>query len=194
VYLRPTAAGLTVVSLDPSLPAIVGVGGHRSTIRTVPPGEALIRARATAYRAKTAEMTRRSDEDRFVSRLVRSALGAELALPGGLWFLHHELRLSREHRIDLLAIDPDDGQLVVVEAKRDQRATTERHARGRTAEMQAAGYARALDAQRASMLPCWQRLATALFRLYGVRRQVVLSATRPARHVVWSPDSVPQMA
>ncbi len=182
VYLRPTDKGLTAISLDPSNRAMVGVGGTNCSLRKLPAGIASIRAAVTEYRAKVAAMKRESIEERFVLSRIRAALGDSLRLRKDLLFLHQELRFTNANKIDILAIDPARGQLVVIEAKESDLAV-----RRDGAAAQAAGYCAQLAEHADELLPFFARLAAALARIYSVPDDVVLDRALPARWEVWWP-------
>jgi hypothetical protein len=168
VYLRPTAKGLTVMSLDPSTPAMVGVGSTGDCcIDTLPPPQSLVASAALFYRAKVSAMVRESAEERHVIARIRAALADGLALGGDLLFLHQEWRFSTSEKLDVLAFDSRTGQLVVIEAKSTRNAALhERDGKGRTASEQAASYAARLMTHSAECAPFFQGLALALGRIY----------------------------
>lgn len=109
VYLRPTARGLTVLSLDPSAPAMIGVGGVECCIDRLPPAPAFVASATLAYRAKIEAMTRTSAEERHVIAPIREALAHGLELGGGLLFLHQEWRFPTREKLDVLAVDSRTG-------------------------------------------------------------------------------------
>jgi hypothetical protein len=191
VYLRPTAKGLTVMSLDPSTPAMVGVGGADDCcITAVPPSRDAVATAALAYRAKVAAMARGSVEERYVISRIRAALAQGLELGGGLLFLHQEWRFSNRDKLDVLALDSLTGQLVVIEAKGTRNAALqERDAKGRTASEQATSYAARLMTHATECTPFFQRLALALGRIYRPGREVVrIDGSALPRCELWWPN------
>jgi hypothetical protein len=167
VYLRPTNNGLTVVSLDSSAPAMLGVGGSYCCIDALPPTEDAVEADARAYRAKLGAIRRESIEERYVIGRVRAALSERLELGSDLLFVHQEWRFPNAGKIDLLAVDRQTGQLVVIEAKESEAAAKrERDAKGRSAAEQAAEYVTHLIAYASECEPYLERLARALAKLY----------------------------
>jgi hypothetical protein len=191
VYLRPTAKGLTVMSLDPSTPAMVGVGGADDCCITALPSSQAVASAAVAYRAKVAGMVRNSAEERHVIARIRAALANALELQEGLLFLHQEWRFSNQEKLDVLALDSRSGQLVVIEAKATQRAALQEcDAKGRTATQQAARYAARLLAHSVEYTPFFQRLAVALGRVYSPARQAVqIDGAALPRCELWWPGS-----
>jgi hypothetical protein len=192
VYLRPTAKGLTVMSLDPSTPAMVGVGGPDDCcLSALPPSPDAVGSAAVAYRAKVAAMVRNSAEERHVVARIRAALASSLELEDGLLFLHQEWRFANREKLDVLAVDSRSGQLVVIEAKATRNAALqERDAKGRTAAEQAASYAALLLTNSLECTPFFQRLAIALGRIYDPARQAVqIDGTVLPRCELWWPGS-----
>lgn len=182
VYLRPTDQGLTVISLDPANRAMVGVGGTKCTLNTLPPSAERVRANAVLYRAKVAAMKRESIEERFVLSRIRSALSDALRLRNDLVFLHQELRFSNAHKIDVLAIDAATGQLVVVEAKESDAAVRRDDAAG-----QAQAYCEQLTEHADELFPFFTRLFMALARVYNAPPTIALNRALPARWEIWWP-------
>ena len=159
VYLRPTDKGLTVIGLDRSAPGMAGVGGRESGqeyLVSLPPSPGTVASAVDGYRMKVAGMRRRSVEERFALGLIRQALEGELVLPGSdLLFLCQEWRLPSGGRIDLLAVDPDSGQLVVIELKGDGGSTG-------SALTQARDYAREVEEYAVLLLRFFDQLAAAM--------------------------------
>jgi hypothetical protein len=191
VYLRPTDGGLTVMSLDPATPAMVGVGGSDSgacCIGALPPAASSIEAAARDYRAKVAGMVRDSVEERFVVARIRRALEDGLRLSADLLFLHQEWRFPSGDKVDILAVDTTHGQLVVVEAKKSVSAARDRDKKGRTASEQAAAYVAQIThhAQECSLF--FVRLAAALARVYRNGEGVPFDPHLAPRWEVWWPD------
>lgn len=193
VYLRPTAKGLTVMSLDPSTPAMVGVGdADDCCLSALPPSPDAVASAAVAYRAKIAAMVRNSAEERHVFARIRAALANALELEEGLLFLHQEWRFANREKLDVLAVDSRSGQLVVIEAKATRNAALqERDAKGRTAAEQAASYAERLLTHSVQCTPFFQRLAIALGRIYDPSRQAVQidGAVLPSCELWWPGSS-----
>ena len=191
VYLRPTDGGLTVMSLDPGVPAVVGVGGsgHGACIGALPPTASSVEAAARDYRAKVAGMGRRSVEEQFVVARIRRALGNWLRLRDDLLFLHQEWRFPSSDKIDILAIDTASAQLVVVEAKKSEAAATrDRDRKGRTASEQAAEYVAQLELHASECSPFFLRLAAALAGVYRNGESMLFDPRLPPRWEVWWPD------
>ena len=190
VYLRPTNAGLTVVSLDPSTPAMVGVGTGNCCINALPPSADEVEAAATAFRVKVATMGRSSVEERYALSRIRAALNSQLALRDGLLFLHQEWRFSSSDKLDILALDESSGRLVVIEIKKSEAAALRtRDAKGRTAAEQAALYVGLLARGRDEYVPFFQRLAAALARIYRPDGPIPrIDRALPPRWEVWWPD------
>jgi hypothetical protein len=195
VYLRPTAKGLTVMSLDPSNPAMVGVGGvDDCCIDAVPASHDAVGMAALAYRTKVAGMGRGSVEERYVISRIRAALAQGLELQSGLLFLHQEWRFPNRDKLDVLALDPLDGRLVVIEAKGSKNAALkERDGKGRTASEQATSYAARLMAHSSECTPYFQRLAVAIGRVYAPEREAVRvdGSLAPRCEVWWPGGSAP---
>jgi hypothetical protein len=190
VYLRPTNDGLTVMSLDSSAPALVGVGGSHCCIDALPPTVEAVEAAAAQYRAKVAMMRRESVEERYLGTRIRKALATRLELGDDLLFLHQEWRFPGAGKVDLLAADRQTGQLVVIEAKKGEGAALrERDARGRSASEQAAEYVTQLVAYAAECEPFLQRVIDALAKVYrpeepGIRLDLGVAP----RWEVWWPE------
>ncbi len=191
VYLRPTQKGLTVMSLDPATPAMVGLGGHSAPcLDVVPPTPDSVEAAAQAYRAKLAAMLRDSAEERYVMARIRAALSQGLELREDLLFLHHGWRFPSAGKIDILALDRGTGQLVVVEAKKSEAAALrDCDHKGRTAAEQAANYVARLTAHAAECMHFFQRLASALSRIYRADgADLFVDTAMPARWELWWPE------
>jgi hypothetical protein len=140
VYLRPTARGLTVISLDPACDSMIGVGARDSAesyLGAIPPTRGQVEHAAEGYRAKLASLSRGSAEERFALSCIRAALEERLGLQREpLIFVCQEWRIGAG-KIDLLALEPNTGRLVVVELKSSQ-------SEARAAARQAQCYADAL--------------------------------------------------
>lgn len=182
VYLRPTDKGLTVISLDPSNRAMVGVGGANCSVRALPPSADAIRAAVASYRTKVAAMKRESIEERFVLSRIRGALGDGLRLRKDLLFLHQELRFTNANKIDVLAVDPTCGQLVVIEAKESDAAV-----RRDGAAMQADRYCEQLTEHAEELFPFFARLLGALARIYDASDTITVDRGLRPRWEIWWP-------
>ncbi len=143
VYLRPTAAGFTVLSLDARRCAsMIGVGGGETgdhSIRRLPPDPASVRKAVAGYHAKRGAPGRSSVEETYALELVSAALDSSLSLPrAGVHMLVQEWRLPSGARPDLIAADLRGGTIVVVELKDSEaRARATDTAKGRDAWGQA---------------------------------------------------------
>lgn len=185
VYLRPTKQGLVVLSLDADrCRSMVGIGAARTRqhlLRSLPPSRQAVAAAADGYRQKVAALRRSSAEDRFALRCIGHALRHRLQLPGtGLLFVHQEWRLPDGGKIDLLAVDPADGQLHVIELKADPGDVA-------AAEVQARRYADAVHAAAGELAPFLTRLLAAHAAIYAPGSPVpaVGGAAVPAVQVWW---------
>lgn len=203
VYLRPTDAGLTVISLDAEqCPSMIGVGGRNTAehvLATLPPSDALVRQAAAGYFLKRDGLRRRSEEERFVLRCIRHALTNALRLPGAGWaFLHQEWRFPSSDgggKADLLAIDVPSHRLVVIECKSSERATTVPDSSGRVAAEQAAHYADLVHRHRGELYPFFNQLAAALAAVYdgrGLPESFELDPEhQPGTEVWWPGNPIP---
>jgi hypothetical protein len=189
VYLRPTDGGLTVMSLDPSNPDMVGVGERGDCCISALPGRAEVDASARDYRKKLATVRAHSKENRYVTGLVRKALADGLRLRADLFFLHQQWLLRGSDVIDILAVEAPSGQLVVVEAKRGEaEAKWKRDTKGRLAVEQAQGYVAHVESHAKEFFPFLKRLAVALSLLYRGGEPVLIDPDLPPRWEVWWPD------
>jgi len=194
VYLRPTAQGLIVISLDwRSCASMIGVGG-RSTrdhiLRSCPPSEAIVERAAAGYLEKRDTLDRRSDEERFVLRCIEHGLQNGLRLPGGKWtFVHQEWRMPTSAgggKADLIAVD-SDGRLVVIEAKQSERIAI-------GAEAEAARYAAWFHSHRTEIYPYLTELVRALSAVYAGDHSTtpeIDPARSPATAVWWPGNPIP---
>jgi hypothetical protein len=190
VYLRPTEAGLTVMSLDPLTTAMIGAGGNGDgCIDVLPPTLDFVELAARAHRGGVAAMVRASAEERYVIGRIRAALARRLELDDNLFFLHQEWRLPSSNKIDVLALDRHTGQLVVIEVKKSKGAALrERDRKGRSAAEQAEDYVAQLTEHGAECMPFFQRLASALGRMYRPSGEALrVDMVAPARCEVWWP-------
>lgn len=165
VYFRPTSAGLTVLALDPSASAMVGVG----LLKQLLPSRALLEGHLAEYRRKRSRMTRASAEEQLSLRYVAAALGNGLSLPIApeLIFVCQEwafpLQPNGSRKLDLLALDVRSSRLVVVELK----STVGSRGRGGSPDEQAREYARFLYEGRQFFTPFFERLCAAMAAAYA---------------------------
>lgn len=189
VYFRPTDKGVTVLALDPTAPAMVGVGALRAWM----PPRVEVEAQLVTYRAKRAQMRRVSMEEQASLRLVKDTLAGGLRLPEGLLFVCQEWRFpimgGGSGKLDLLAVDPARRALVVVELK----STVGSRGRAGTPAQQAERYARLLHEGRQLFVPFFSRLLRAMAAAYGASEQVqtmeIDIAARPAARVIYAEDA-----
>ena len=166
VYLRPTDDGLTVLSLDYTrCTSMIGVGTRDTEEHKLrgdlPPSKDKIRQAVAGYWDKVNSLQRVSREEQFALRIMRQAYDRGLAMgTSGLYFVAQEWRLP-SGKLDILAIRPEQGRLVVVELKSDEQA-----ARG-SADEQGRGYAQEIYSYRRELYPFFQRLARAMARVHG---------------------------
>ena len=189
VYLRPTDDGLTVLSLDYTLcTSMIGVGTDGTKEHKLrgdlPPSQAEIRQAVAGYRDKVNSLKRVSAEEQFALRIMRRAYDRGLAMgTSGLYFVAQEWKLPSGVRLDILAVRPEQGRLVVVELKSDERA-----ARG-SADEQGQGYAQEIHAYRRELYPFFQRLAQAMAEVHGAEagmdRVVLDEGVEPEVVVAW---------
>ena len=197
VYLRLTGKGFTVISLDERAPQVIGVGGPQSgqcDIWKLPPPVARVQKQAAEYAAKLATASG-SAEERYSVELLRGALssngGGNLSLgPSGLYFIHQEWRFTATStRIDILAADPAEGRLVVIELKEsEQAARTESGKKFGDAWEQAHRYAALLHEQRVDLYPFFQSLGRALAVAHDApdeMKSLVLQDVEPRILVGW---------
>lgn len=187
VYLRPTASGFTVLSLDAGRCAsMIGVGGRdtrQHTIKRLPPERASVEAAVAGYEAKRGTLGRSSEEERYALDLMTAALsdpqGPALPRPD-TYLVAQEWRLPSGDKLDLLAVNIRTGRLVVIELKASESAARERDAnKGGDAWEQAVQYASALHDHRTDLYPFFERLARALGRHHGGPRELVNLALDP---------------
>ena len=183
IYLRPTDSGLTVLPLDPEAPKFVGAG-H---LGSLPPTEEKVTRNWADYERKLST-ARQKPEERFSLRLVGSALADGLRLPDSdLLFLTQEWRFptwAGGKRLDILAVEPDTGRLVIIELK-------QRLADIVGAADQCRHYVRLLTTALPELGPFLGRLFSAMRGLYadeGREGDVLVDLTLPPRAEVWSPQ------
>ena len=189
VYLRPTDDGLTVLSLDYTrCTSMIGVGTRRTEEHKLrgdlPPSEDKIRQAVEGYQDKVNSLKRVSREEQFALRIMRQAYDRGLAMgTSGLYFVAQEWKLPSGVRLDILAVRPEQGRLVVVELKSDERAARE------SADEQGRGYAQEIHAYRRELYPFFQRLARAMAKVHGAEAgmdEVVLDeGVEPEVVVAW---------
>lgn len=180
VYLRPTDAGLTVLVLDARAPKFISAG----SIKTTPPTTDRVAKGAAKYRGDLEGS--KKPEEKFSLKLLRSAFANGLRLPDSdLCFFSHEWRfvLGKSFgKSDLLAVDMNDGRLVVVELKY-----------GKPLE---SGFAQAKDyigclKQSPKLLEFFADLFEAMKAIYapvGVFDGVCVDQNLSPRAEVWSPE------
>jgi hypothetical protein len=194
VYLRPTDAGLTVISLDHETDAsMVGVGmdQRQHCLQQLPPTAAAVRAAYAGYLKKLIRMKRSSKEERFALELLSNALEGDLSLPiTGVYLVHQEWRFPEGGRLDILGVDPVRSQLVVIELKSSGQAAQKPEAKKvGNALAQAEDYADRLFRLRQVFYPFFQRLARAMARAHGAPPAMVGveldPQLRPRAEVLW---------
>ena len=166
VFLRPTASGLTVLSLDAdNCPSMIGVGTRgtkQHLLHTLPPDPEKVRVAAAGYAAKRASLVRPSLEENYALRLVSSALANGLKLDSG-YFITQEWRLPSYGKIDVLSADPEQGCLVIIELKKSEHeARIVSGKKGGNAWDQARAYANMVHRHRHKLYPFFERLGRAL--------------------------------
>lgn len=110
-------------------------------------------------------MRRHSAEERYVLARIREALESGLHLDENLAFLCQEWRFPSAGKIDLLALDIRNGQIVIIEAKSAE--AIRKSYRESAAREQAAEYVERYWAHAKEYMPFFQRLASAMERIYG---------------------------
>lgn len=146
------------------------------------------------YIEKLETLKRRSEEERFALLCIRKALKNGLKLPlGRSLFLHQEWRMPTDNgrgKLDLLALDPALGQLVVIELKGSRDKLTVRDMHGHDAAEQARHYADVLFQNRQELYPFLEDLARITARVWSgpqSMRDVTLDPDRAPRCEVWGP-------
>ena len=189
VYFRPTGAGLSVLALDPTAPAMVGIG----LLKQLLPSRTLLEQHLATYRGKRSRMTRSSAEERLSLHYVNVALGNGLALPvaGDLIFVCQEwafpLDPTGSRKLDLLALDMPSRRLVVIELK----SGTTSAGRGGTPQHQAAEYARLLHDGRQFFTPFFERICAAMACAYDgpvLLKGLAIDDSRPPGSLVLHAD------
>ena len=199
VYFRPTEKGLTVMSLDhEQCVSMIGVSGRDTGdeyLASIPPSAEQVAIAFAGYCKKRDSLQRRSEEERFSLRCIQHALANRLRLPDSDWyFIHQEWRFPSGMavgKLDLLAVDPMQSQLVVIELKDSEAKALARDGRGRTAEEQAEAYADLLVEHRAELYPFFERLARAMAVAYGgpdSMKELELDLELRPTTAVWWPD------
>lgn len=197
VYLRLTADGLTVMSLDVAgCRSMISVGtrGRRDDVlRSLPPSEQLVASTAAGYVAKRDGLGRGSEEERFALGQIAGALSHGLRLGDSDWlFLHQEWRLrlaTGPGKIDLLAFDPLQRRLVVIECKATEAHAGRPDPRGWIASRQADEYAAAIWGGRAELYPFFSELVRSMAAVYapdaGLDKFELDLGVRPTTAVWW---------
>lgn len=197
VYFRPTDKGLTVMSLDyercVSMIGVSGRGTGDEYLSSIPPSAEQVATAYAGYCEKRDSLQRRSEEERFALRRIHHALANRLRLPNTDWFfIHQEWRFPSGigvGKLDLLAVDPAQRRLVVIELKDSELKTLARGGRGRTAEEQAATYADLFVEHRIELYPFFERLAQAMAGAYdgpdSMKELELDRELRPATSVWW---------
>jgi hypothetical protein len=172
---------------------MVGVGGRDSRehlLTRLPPTPAGLQQAVYGYRQKVETLGRASDEERFALACIRTALVNGLRLRSDLIFLHQEWRFPDGGKLDLLAVDPANGQLVVIELKKSAQAGQMRNRDGLDAEGQAQKYAAHLYRYRTSFQPFAVRLLGAMARIHAQEAGLdglLVELSREPRTEVWWP-------
>jgi hypothetical protein len=199
VYLRPTDGKLTAINVDyASEGAMVGVGDQRTQYLTrLPPSIEYVQNACRGHYDKVAAGTRtdrKLDEARYAMALVGSALDSDLSIAGlpGVYFVHHEWRLAAGKLVDIVAVEPAENRLVVIELKRSESEARRVDAKkGGNAWDQAQGYADLLYKQRFEYYPFFCREAQVLGALHDAPPNVQMAEVhvtlKPRVEVMW-PD------
>ena len=197
VYLRLTADGLTVMSLDvEGCRSMISVGrrGKRDDVlRSLPPSERLVEAAAAGYADKRDGLGRGSEEERFALGQIAHALSNGLRLGESGWlFLHQEWRLrlaTGPGKIDLLAFDPLHRRLVVIECKATEAHAGRPDPHGWIASRQADEYAESIWGGRAELYPFFSELVRSMAAVYapddGLETFELDLGVRPTTAVWW---------
>jgi hypothetical protein len=199
LYLRPTDAGLTVLSLDSqrcSSMISVGAANGGGLLKALPPSPAEVERAVADYEHKRDTLQRASAEERFVLGLMAGALRDRLRLAGTEWlFLHQEWRLTLPvgpGKVDLLAVDPRTGRVVVIECKKSAVAAEAKDRHGLDAAQQADAYAAVIWEHRRELYPFFERLLGAIAAVYAPGLGAVsLDPTGAPTTAVWWPDHTP---
>jgi hypothetical protein len=197
VYLRPTDAGFTVVSLDfercGSMVEVGEEGTQQHSLRRLPPDARQVARACEGYEAKVATLERICEKERFSLAIVARALADDLSLPrAGTYFVHQDWRLPEGDTLDLLGVEPASGRLlaIVLEGSRAE-ARAEDPSKGGDARAQAKLYADLLYRDRRELYPFFERLARALARHHRgpeALRSLRLDPARRPRCAVWWPE------
>ena len=131
-----------------------------------------------------------NSEERASTGLIRQALREGLALPGDLLFLCQEWRLplvsGRSGKLDVLAVDPAERRLVVVELKSSEVSAR----RGGTPGEQAVRYAEWIHSGRDYFMPFFGRMLRAMAVAYDgpeeAKSMQLRENTRPATRVLYA--------
>lgn len=156
IYLRPTDNGLTVLVLGGESPKFIGAG----KLARLPPSEETVANNVAEFEQKLAGASGTKPEEQFSMRLVNSALGAQLQLPDSdLIFVCQEWRFPDGKKLDILAVDPSNGQFVIVELKKNDDAIDK-------AVQQVLGYLDYFGAHSAELVDYFTRLWSAMRSTY----------------------------
>jgi len=200
VYLRVTARGLTVISLDHAkCISMIGVGPRNQKMEyltKLPPSSEYLQQAVEGYIQKRDTLDRESHEEQFALRCIDHALQNGLKLPEStLHFVHQEWRMPTETgggKLDLLAVDTKANELVVVELKSSGAKTHQRDKHGRDAGEQAQHYASVVHANRRELYPFFSQLAQATAKVWDgtpALKALELSSEHVPRCEVWTPES-----
>jgi len=202
VYLRPTADGLTAMSLDaercPSMISVGSRGKRDDVLKVCPPTVEKVQHAVDGYIHKRDSLRRESVEERFSVGRIAGGLANRLVLPGSDWlFLHQEWRLSLPEgpgKVDLLAVDLSERRLVVIECKASADEVTVPDAHGWKAAKQADEYAEAIWLKRGELYPFFSDLLRAMAAVYAPDDGLELFTLDPERRPttsVWWPGHTP---
>lgn len=202
VYLRLTSDGLTVMSLDVDrCQSMIGIGtrGKRDDLlKSLPPAADAVRVAGAGYAAKRDSLGRGSIEERFALEQIAAALSNGLELGGTGWlFLHQEWRIVLPEgpgKVDLLAIDPAQRRLVVIECKASPAEVGALDSHGWTAAEQADAYSRAMWVARDEVYPFFGELVRAMAEIYAPDAELGsfdLDHSCPPTTAVWWPGHTP---
>ena len=200
VYLRVTARGLTVISLDHSrCKSMIGVGPRGQTMEyltQVPPSPEYVQQAAVGYVQKRDSLARVSHEEQFALECIRYAVENGLQLPEStLHFVHQEWRMPTETgggKLDLLAVDAKANELVVIEQKSSRAKTHQRDKHGRDAGEQAQHYASVTHENRGELYPFFSELVQATAEVWdgpSEMKALDLEPDHTPRCEVWTPES-----
>lgn len=202
VYLRPTAEGLTVMSLDAerccSMISVGSRGKRDDVLKVCPPAVDAVQRAVDGYIQKRDSLRRVSVEEQLSVDRIAGALANRLVLPDSDWlFLHQEWRLPLPEgpgKIDLLAVDRRERRLVVIECKASVDDVDVPDTHGWVAAQQADAYAEALWVARDELYPFFSDMLRAMAAIYAPEDGMGSFALDPDRHpttAVWWPGHTP---